>query len=185
MASDRLDVLIVGAGIAGSAVAALLGRSGHRVVLVEKDQGIRSSGNPVDVRGAASGVLDRLGVLATVRERATRVDQVVFVGDAGRSVGTLRTQRTPDRDFEVSRSDLSAILVEAARPFVEIRFDDTVTAIDQLGRRVHVESSSTLPQARSIWSLVPTGFIRRLGAWCSARRIGWSVRSACMWPASR
>ena len=142
MTVKPLDVLIVGAGVAGSALAAMLGRDGHRVMVVEKDQGVRSSGNPIDVRGDACSVLDALGVLASVRQRATRVDRVEFVDDAGDVVSTLRTQRRPDRDFEVSRADLSAILVDAARPFVEIRFGDTVTSIDPRGRRVEVRFQS-------------------------------------------
>ena len=58
MADDRwrghgLSVLISGAGIGGATLAALLGRAGHPVTVVERDQGVRSSGNPVDVRRGA------------------------------------------------------------------------------------------------------------------------------------
>ncbi len=140
-----LDVLIVGAGIAGSALAALLGRAGHRVVVVEKDQGVRSSGNPVDVRGGALSVLATLGVLPRLRDRATRVDRVVFVDDAGRPVGSLRTQRRPDQDFEISRSVLSAILLETAEPLVDIRFGDTATTIERHEDRVDVEFAASAP----------------------------------------
>lgn len=140
-----LEVLIVGAGVAGSALAAMLGRDGHHVVVVEKDQGVRSSGNPVDVRGDACDVLEALGLLDRVRQRATKVERVDFVDDGGQVMSSLRTQRRPDRDVEVSRADLSAILVEAARPFVEIRFGDTVTSIEPRGRRVEAgfQSSSS------------------------------------------
>ena len=145
MRAVGLDVLIVGAGIAGSALAALLGRGGHHVVVVEKDQGVRSSGNPVDVRGGALGVLATLGVLPRLREHSTRVARVRFVDDAGLAVGSLRTQRRPDQDFEISRSDLSAILLDAAQPFVDIRFGDTVTTIDRHERRVDVEFHTSPP----------------------------------------
>ena len=43
MQRDDLTVLISGAGIAGSTLAALLGRAGHRATVVERDQGVRSS----------------------------------------------------------------------------------------------------------------------------------------------
>ena len=62
MAQAPLRVLISGAGIAGASLAALLGRGGHRVVVVERDEGTRSSGNPVDVRGAAFDVVESLGI---------------------------------------------------------------------------------------------------------------------------
>jgi 2-polyprenyl-6-methoxyphenol hydroxylase-like FAD-dependent oxidoreductase len=48
-----MRVLISGAGIAGATLACLLVRDGHQVMVVERDQGTRSSGNPVDVRGSA------------------------------------------------------------------------------------------------------------------------------------
>ena len=43
MQRDDLTVLISGTGIAGSTLAALLGRAGHRATVVERDQGVRSS----------------------------------------------------------------------------------------------------------------------------------------------
>ena len=75
--SDGLTVLISGAGIAGGAtLAALLGRAGHGVTVVERDQGVRSSGNPVDVRKGAYQVAERLLLLATAgrRDEGARVD---------------------------------------------------------------------------------------------------------------
>ncbi|MGI8459850.1 MAG: FAD-dependent monooxygenase [Propionibacteriaceae bacterium] len=138
MATEPLAVLIVGAGVAGSTLAGLLGRDGHRVVVVEKDQGVRSSGNPVDVRGPACEVLDSLDVLPRLRDLATSVTRVDFVDDVGRTAGTMSSQRRPERDFEISRSELSASLIDTARQFVELRFDDTVTSISQHGRRVDV-----------------------------------------------
>ena len=60
MQRDGLTVLISGAGIAGATLAALLGRAGHGVTVVERDQGVRSSGNPVDVRKGAYQVAERL-----------------------------------------------------------------------------------------------------------------------------
>ena len=56
MQPGGLSVLISGAGIAGATLAALLGRAGHQVTVVERDQGVRSSGNPVDVREGAYDV---------------------------------------------------------------------------------------------------------------------------------
>jgi 2-polyprenyl-6-methoxyphenol hydroxylase-like FAD-dependent oxidoreductase len=47
-------VLVAGAGIAGATLACLLGRQGQEVTVVERDDGVRPSGNPVDVRGTPS-----------------------------------------------------------------------------------------------------------------------------------
>lgn len=125
----RRSVLICGGGIAGATLACLLGRSGHAVALVEQDQGVRSSGNPVDVRGPAFDVVARLGVLPRLRELATRVRRLVVVDAAGRPVAALSTRRDPDRELEIPRSDLAAALLTEAEAVAEVRFDETIEAL--------------------------------------------------------
>jgi 2-polyprenyl-6-methoxyphenol hydroxylase-like FAD-dependent oxidoreductase len=125
----RLAVLISGAGIAGATLAAQLGRAGHQVTVVERDQGVRSSGNPVDVRGAAYQVAERLGVISRLQDAATRVRELIFVDAAGRRVASMRTRRTESREVEVPRADLSAILVEAGRGAAEFLFDEMITQL--------------------------------------------------------
>jgi len=46
-------VLISGFGIAGPALAYWLARRGHRPVLVERTDGLRTGGHAVDIRGTA------------------------------------------------------------------------------------------------------------------------------------
>ncbi|MDQ1531833.1 MAG: hypothetical protein QOE37_1938 [Microbacteriaceae bacterium] len=125
-----LRVLICGAGIAGATLAVLLGRAGHTVVVVERDQGVRSSGNPVDVRGAAFRIAGALGLVPRLNEVATQVRRLVVVDDIGRPVAAMPTTLGRDRELEVPRADLCAALVDAARSSAEIRFDDTVVAIE-------------------------------------------------------
>src|SRR5215217_3851812 len=129
MRRDGLTILISGAGVAGATLAALLGRAGHRVTVVERDQGVRSSGNPVDVRGAAYQVAERLGVMSRLQDAATKVRELIFVDDAGRRVASMRTRQREDREVEVPRTDLSAILVEASRGDAEYLFDEMITQI--------------------------------------------------------
>jgi 2-polyprenyl-6-methoxyphenol hydroxylase-like FAD-dependent oxidoreductase len=124
-----LTVLISGAGIAGATLAALLGRAGHRVTVVERDLGVRSSGNPVDIRGGAYGIADRLGVLSRLQDAGSKVRELIFVDDAGRRVASMRTRRAEDREVEVPRADLSAILVEAGRTDAEFLFDEMITGM--------------------------------------------------------
>jgi 2-polyprenyl-6-methoxyphenol hydroxylase-like FAD-dependent oxidoreductase len=129
MQRNGLTVLISGAGIAGATLAVLLGRGGHRVAAVERDQGLRSSGNPVDVRGGAYQVAERLGVMSRLQDAATKVRELIFVDDAGQRVASMRTRQREDREVEVPRADLSAILVEAGRGDAEFLFDEMITQI--------------------------------------------------------
>lgn len=146
MQRDKLTVLISGAGIAGATLATLLGRSGHRVTVVERDQGVRSSGNPVDVRGAAYQVAERLGVLSRLQEAATKVRTLIFVDAAGRRVASVRTRQSEGRELEVPRTDLTSILLEAGRNDAEFLFDEMITALDPDSDGVNVTFDQAAPR---------------------------------------
>jgi 2-polyprenyl-6-methoxyphenol hydroxylase-like FAD-dependent oxidoreductase len=133
-----VSVLISGAGIAGATLAALLGRAGHQVTVVERDQGVRSSGNPVDVRKGAYQVAEQLGILSRLRDAGTNVRELIFVDGAGRQVATMRTRQNEDREVEVPRADLSAILVDASREAAEFLFDEMINELHQDDRGVEV-----------------------------------------------
>ncbi|HEY6688280.1 MAG TPA: FAD-dependent monooxygenase [Propionibacteriaceae bacterium] len=145
MPRDGLTVLISGAGIAGATLAALLGRGGYRVTVVERDQGTRSSGNPVDVRKGAYQVAEQLGVMSRLQDAATKVRELIFVDDAGRRVASLRTRQS-DREVEVPRADLSAILVAAGRGDAEFLFDEVITELHPDAGGVDVIFDNSAPR---------------------------------------
>jgi 2-polyprenyl-6-methoxyphenol hydroxylase-like FAD-dependent oxidoreductase len=76
--------LISGAGIAGATAAYWLAKAGFDVTVVEQAGGMRSSGSPVDVRGRAVEVAERMGVMPQIRDASTRVRDMVFVNARGR-----------------------------------------------------------------------------------------------------
>ena len=146
MRNHGLTVLISGAGIAGATLAALLGRAGHQATVVERDQGVRSSGNPVDVRDGAYQVAERLGVLSRLQQAGTNVRKLIFVDDAGRMVASTRTRQAEDREVEVPRADLSAILVDAGRGAAEFLFDEMITELRPDGGGVDVIFDRAAPR---------------------------------------
>src|SRR5690348_14391882 len=89
MTATHPTVLISGAGIAGTTLAYWLARQGFRPTLVERAAGLRSSGNPIDVRGPAVPVAERMGVMPRLREVATQVTALSFVNSSGRQVGRV------------------------------------------------------------------------------------------------
>src|ERR1700722_20250163 len=103
-------VLISGAGVAGPTLAYWLSRSGFEPTVVERSEGQRSSGNPVDVRGEAMEVAERMGVLPRLREAATSVSCLAFVTAYGRTLARLAVGRTDGTELEVPRADLAAVL---------------------------------------------------------------------------
>ncbi|MQY26805.1 FAD-dependent oxidoreductase [Nocardia aurantia] len=136
------DVLISGAGVAGSTLAYWLSRHGYRVTVVERATGQRSSGNPVDVKGGAVDVAERMGVMPTLRAAGSRTSRLVFTDDGGRVRSSVRMRSfqgsAGDREVEVSRATLASTLLAAAAEAAEIRWDDSVTALTPTASGVDV-----------------------------------------------
>ncbi|MGI8747427.1 MAG: FAD-dependent monooxygenase [Deinococcus sp.] len=128
-------VLISGAGIAGPTLAYWLARSGWRPTVVERAGGLRSSGNPVDVRGPALTVAEDMGIVATLQDVATPVRAMSFYDRKGHRFARIPTPAgrsaagTPE--MEIPRSDLARVLFQAASDVTEVLFDDTITALQQ------------------------------------------------------
>ncbi len=143
-------VLISGAGVAGPTVAYWLARHGFRPTVVERAAGLRSSGSPVDVRGPAVTVAERMGVMERLREGGTAVTAMSFVNRSGHEVGRFNTRAlqraTGSREVEVTRTDLAAILYQAGRDSAEFWFDDTMTALSQDDGGVDVTFEKAAPR---------------------------------------
>ncbi|MFI6302812.1 FAD-dependent oxidoreductase [Amycolatopsis thailandensis] len=125
------NVLICGAGVAGSTLAYWLARNGLKVTVVERAQGMRSSGNPVDVRGPALPVVEAMGLAGRLRDVATRTKRVRLLDADGHRVATVGLPAAKGDEFEIPRSDLVTVLYEAARGEAEFLFDDTVAELCQ------------------------------------------------------
>lgn len=132
------NVLIVGAGIAGSTLAVLLGRRGVAVTLVEHADGQRSSGGPVDVRGDALDVVTSMGLVRALRSKATHVKRLTLVGRDGKVVGWIPTQVNADA-IEIARTDLARILLGAVDDSVELIYGDTIESLHDDGNGVDVQ----------------------------------------------
>jgi 2-polyprenyl-6-methoxyphenol hydroxylase-like FAD-dependent oxidoreductase len=124
------SVLILGAGIAGPALAYWLARHGYRPTVVEQARELRSGGSAVVVvKEPATTVAERMGTLGQLREVATSAGSPALLDASGRQVPHVPT--TSERSVEVTRADLSAVLHQAAANEAEFVFDDTVTDIRQ------------------------------------------------------
>ncbi|QWB27179.1 MULTISPECIES: FAD-dependent monooxygenase [Streptomyces] len=125
------EVLIVGAGIAGPALAYWLSRNGFRPTVVEHARQLRSGGSAIVVKGPAIPVAERMGILPQLRELATRNRSLTLLDPGGRRILQLPLTSDKAPTVEVTRSDLSELLHRSAQTEAEFLFDDTVTALDQ------------------------------------------------------
>ncbi len=130
-------VLVVGSGIAGATLAYWLTRNGFDVTVIERVQERRSSGGPVDVRGRALGVVERMGVLPRLRDAATLATGLVLVDDRGNAIGRIPVQVSADA-VEIPRGDLAAVLLDAGRDDVEFVYGDSVVSLADDGPGVDV-----------------------------------------------
>jgi 2-polyprenyl-6-methoxyphenol hydroxylase-like FAD-dependent oxidoreductase len=144
------SVLISGAGVAGPVLAYWLVRHGFQPTVVERSQGLRSSGNPVDVRGRALPVAEWMGIMPRLRDAATRTTAMSVLDTAGRPVARLGTATTRsaagNREVELPRGDLAAVLYEVTRNDAEFLFDDTIVAMRQDEHGVEVTFDRAAPR---------------------------------------
>jgi 2-polyprenyl-6-methoxyphenol hydroxylase-like FAD-dependent oxidoreductase len=140
------NVLISGAGVAGSTLAYWLARNGFEPTVVERSAGRRSSGNPVDVRGPAMPVVRAMGIVPRLRDAATTSRRIRLIRDDGRQVATVRMPAAKGDEVEIPRDDLAGILYEAARDDAEFLFDDTITELCQDDGGVEVTFGRAAPR---------------------------------------
>jgi 2-polyprenyl-6-methoxyphenol hydroxylase-like FAD-dependent oxidoreductase len=140
------NVLISGAGVAGSTLAYWLARNGFQPTVVERSQGLRSSGNPVDVRGPALPVVEAMGIVPHLRAAATQTTRMRLLNASGRQVATVGMPAASGNEVEVPRADLAGVLYAAAREEAEFLFDDTITALHQDEHGVDVTFDRAAPR---------------------------------------
>ncbi|MEU4657366.1 FAD-dependent monooxygenase [Streptomyces sp. NPDC023723] len=131
----KRSVLISGASVAGPALAYWLHRAGFAVTVVEKATAPRAGGYPVDVRGTATEVVRRMGILPRLRDAHIDVRRCTFLDAGGGVIASVTPSAVAGgvagQDLEVRRGDLTASLYAAVRDDVEFLFGDRVDTLDQ------------------------------------------------------
>ena len=139
---EKLKILISGAGIAGCTLAYWLARDGHAATVVERGGALRSSGSPVDVRGPAVDLVERMNIAARLRQASIHLKGMTLLDSGGRRVArvdiaALRSSIVP-KDFEIARGDLARTLFDASADDAEYVFRDSIKALAQDERGVDV-----------------------------------------------
>jgi 2-polyprenyl-6-methoxyphenol hydroxylase-like FAD-dependent oxidoreductase len=181
------DILISGASIAGPTLAYWLRRHGFNPTVVERAPAPRPGGQAVDLRGAARGVADRMGILDQIRQAHVGTRGMAYVDGANRPLARMPADLLGDSggaiaELEILRGDLVDILHAATRDDVEYLFDDTITELAQGDDGVKVTFQHGQPRrfdlvvgADGLHSGVraqtfgpESAFVRHLGAYVSS-----------------
>lgn len=148
-----MDVLIIGAGVAGPAAAVFLRRTGCSVTLVEARPRAALSEEGAFLGLAPNGmaVLRSLGIADAVLDAGSPCAGFCFLNARGRRVAHIDRSRDRDRFGSplvmVRRADLArALTALAEREGVDLRFDTRVTSLSEGGTRVeaHLEEGAPL-----------------------------------------
>jgi 2-polyprenyl-6-methoxyphenol hydroxylase-like FAD-dependent oxidoreductase len=139
-------VLISGAGVAGPILAYWLARNGFAPTVVERAAGQRTSGNPVDVRGPAFPVAEKMGLLSRLRSAATATTGLAFVDAQGRRRSRVDMSLSRATEVEVSRTDLATIITDAVADSAEFIYGDSISALSQDGGGVDVAFERGAPR---------------------------------------
>lgn len=140
-----MDILVSGAGVAGLSLALDLGDRGHRVTVVERASHFRVNGAPIDIRGDALEIADRMGLLTQIREnRVHATEQAMFVDGDGEVICRGPAEEFSDSadDVEIAREDLARILIDALPATTTIRLRESVDTLTDDGDGIDVRFAS-------------------------------------------
>lgn len=150
MSRTSYSVLISGAGIAGPALAYWLARAGAEVTVVERAPAPRPGGQAVDIRGAARDVVQRMGLLSTVKSAGLEERGFAFVDEHGRHKAALPVDFMDGEgivaEIEILRGELSNILCDATRSGAEYLFDNSIDSLVQDNDGVQVTFANGPPR---------------------------------------
>ncbi|HEX2917303.1 MAG TPA: FAD-dependent monooxygenase, partial [Edaphobacter sp.] len=145
--TNRGSILISGASIAGPSLAYWLSRYGFEVTVVERARSVRSGGYPIDVRGTATEVIERMGMLPHLQAAHIDTRKLNFVDAQGASIAVLPPEAlsggTTGRNIELPRGTLTALLYEKTQnQAIHYRFNDSIAALEDDGAGVSVRFKS-------------------------------------------
>jgi 2-polyprenyl-6-methoxyphenol hydroxylase-like FAD-dependent oxidoreductase len=129
-----MRIAVIGGGIAGPATATFLARSGHEVILLERQAVVPDAGGGLLLQPCGLAVLQKLGVLDDAWQWGSPIAQLVRQHVSGEVTANLRYEefRTGCYALGISRGALTSLLVRIAKASgVAIVYGCAVTTIQE------------------------------------------------------
>ncbi|RZC69228.1 hypothetical protein C5167_032342 [Papaver somniferum] len=132
--TQKQDIVIVGAGIAGLATALSLHRLGVKSLVLEQSESLRTGGTSLTLFKNGWRVLDDIGVGTQLREQFLEIQGMVIKSENGRELRSFRFKdEAKDQEVRaVERGILLETLANQLRPN-SIRFSSKLANIETAG----------------------------------------------------
>lgn len=135
-------ILISGAGVAGLTLAYFLRKNGHRPVVIEKAEFLRTGGYMIDFFSSGIVVAEKMGILEELQKKdrmSNIINQYDKKGQKQLSLNLSGFREYVDgKFFNFLRSDLVHTIYQKVKNDVTIRFGVSITTIDQSTTEVKV-----------------------------------------------
>lgn len=135
---QQLKILIIGAGIAGTALAFWLAKLGHDVTVIERYPELRASGLQIDLRGHGIEVMKRMGLEQAFRDVAVHETGLEVVDGAGRQWAWFpantsgKGPQSFTSEWELMRGDMCRIMHDRSKKWgAKYVFGKTVVTFDE------------------------------------------------------
>lgn len=143
---DNKNILISGAGIAGTTLAFWLKKFGVNPTIIESSPQLREGGYAIDFMGAGYDVAEKMELISELKEVDINFSNLVFVDSNNQEKGSMNYQKIKNflngKAFTLLRSDLAKVIYQNLDKDVEIIFGDTITKVDQSEKEVSVTFKS-------------------------------------------
>ena len=123
-----LNVLVIGASVAGPTAAYWLAKAGANVTVIERFPKLRTNGQNIDIRTAGVTVMRKMpGMEAAVRAKTTQLDGISFVREDGTPFASMTSTGDPNQqslvsEYEIFRGDLAQILFDLTKDNGKIKY---------------------------------------------------------------
>ncbi len=132
---NNKNILISGAGIAGTTLAFWLKKFGFNPTIVEVSPKLREGGYAIDFMGAGFDVAEKMEIIPALEKADIDISKVAFVDKNDKEKGSMNYRKIKElmnnRAFTFLRSDLAKVIYESLDNNVEIIFGDSIEKVEQ------------------------------------------------------
>lgn len=137
---NNKNILISGAGIAGTSLAFWLKKFGFNPTIIEISPTIREGGYAIDFMGAGFDVAQKMGIVNELEKVDLNIIKLSLVDSNNIEKGSMNYQKVKElmnnRALTLLRSDLAKVIYQNIDNEIEIIFGDTISKIVQDDEKV-------------------------------------------------